>query len=85
LSDPAQLTDELKKWVEDVKKRGLIKYFGYSAHKNMAEGMIAAAKCGWVDVILTAYNIQFINDAKMQKAIERKQVEKQQKSEPKFF
>jgi predicted aldo/keto reductase-like oxidoreductase len=70
LSDPVQLTDDLKKWVEDVKKRGLIKYFGYSAHKNMAEGMMGAAKCGWVDIILTAYNIQFINDVKMQKAID---------------
>jgi predicted aldo/keto reductase-like oxidoreductase len=70
LSDPAQLTPELKIWVEDVKKRGLIKYFGYSAHKNMAEGMLGAAKCGWIDVILTAYNIQFVNDTKMQKAID---------------
>ena len=36
-ADPARLIDELKQWVENAKKRGLIKFFGFSTHKNMAQ------------------------------------------------
>jgi predicted aldo/keto reductase-like oxidoreductase len=70
LSNPAQLTDELKEWAEDCKKRGLFNYVGYSAHQNMAQGLAAAAKCGWVDVILTAYNFQLMQDDEYQRAID---------------
>ena len=36
LSNPAQLNDEMKKWVEKAKERKVIKYFGFSTHANMA-------------------------------------------------
>ena len=42
LSNPAQLTDELKKWAKKCKKKGLFKYIGYSAHENMAQGLLVA-------------------------------------------
>ena len=70
LSSPAQLTGELKKWAEKCKKRGLFKYIGYSAHENMAQGLRAAVKCGWVDVALVAYNFQFMQDNDYQRAID---------------
>ena len=37
LSDPSQLDDRLKKWAEFTKRRGLIKFIGFSTHKNMAK------------------------------------------------
>jgi len=70
LSDPAQLTDDLKQWVKSAKKRTLIRFFGFSTHKNMARCLIAAAKLGWIDAIMTSYNFRLMQDAKMQAAVE---------------
>ena len=70
LSDPAQLTDELKQWAKSAKKRNLIRYFGFSTHKNMAKCLAAAAKLDWIDAITTLYNFRVMQDADMQAAIE---------------
>lgn len=70
LKDPAQLTDDVKDWAESCKKRGLFKYLGYSAHTNMAASLEAAAKCGWIDVALVAYNFQLMQDDNYQRAID---------------
>jgi len=68
--DAAQLTDEVRDWAASAKKRGLIRYFGFSTHANMAACLAAAAKCDWVDVILTMYNFQWAEDEEMQKALD---------------
>jgi len=65
-----QLTDELKNWAEGAKKRGLIKYFGFSTHKNMANVLLAASKLDWIDVVMTSYNFRLMQDPKMLEAIE---------------
>jgi len=70
LSEPAELTDELRQWVENAKKKKLIRYFGFSTHKNMAQALAAAAKLGWVDAIMTTYNFRLTQDAQMQDAVE---------------
>ncbi|MBA7695447.1 L-glyceraldehyde 3-phosphate reductase [subsurface metagenome] len=70
LSDAAQLTDELKEWAESAKKRKLIRFFGFSTHKNIDQNLVAAAKLGWIDVIMTAYNFRLMQDSKIQAAIE---------------
>lgn len=70
MSDPAKLNDELKKWAEGAKKRGVIRYFGLSTHKNMAQVLNTAAKLDWVDAIMTAYNFRLMQDAEMQKALD---------------
>jgi len=70
LSDPARLTDELKQWAKSAKKRKLIRFFGFSTHKNMAQCLIAAAKLDWIDAITTLYNFRVMQDPKMQAAIE---------------
>jgi len=69
-SDPAQFTDELRRWVEDAKKRGLIKFFGFSTHSNMAKCLTAAAKLGWIDALMTSYNFRLMQDPEMQSAID---------------
>jgi len=70
LSDPAELTAEPKKWAESAKKRKLIRYFGFSTHKNMAPCLMAAAKLDWIDAILTKYNFREMQNPKMQAAID---------------
>ncbi|MBN2020193.1 MAG: aldo/keto reductase [Sedimentisphaerales bacterium] len=70
LNDIDQLTDELKAWSQDAKKRGLIKYFGFSTHKNMQKCLWDASKLDWIDAILTTYNFRLTKDPTMQKAID---------------
>ena len=70
LSDPGRLTDEIKQWAKSAKKRNLIRFFGFSTHKNMARCLTAAAKLDWIDAITTLYNFRVMQDASMQAAIE---------------
>jgi predicted aldo/keto reductase-like oxidoreductase len=70
LSDPAQLTDELKQWAESAKKRNLIRFLAFSTHENMAKCLAAAAKLDWIDAIMTVYNFRLMQDTEMQAAIE---------------
>jgi predicted aldo/keto reductase-like oxidoreductase len=70
LSDPSQLDDGLKRWVEDAKKRKMIRFFGFSTHKNMAQCLTAAAKLGWIDAIMTSYNFRLMQNAEMHDAVE---------------
>jgi len=70
LSDPARLTDELKQWAESAKKRNLIRFFGFSTHKNMPQNLTAAAKLGWIDAIMTTYNFRVMQDPEMASAVE---------------
>lgn len=70
MSDPAQLTDELRQWAQSAKKRKLIRFFGFSTHKNMAQCLTAAAKLDWIDGIMTSYNFRLMQDEKMLEAVE---------------
>ncbi len=70
LQDPALLTDEIRGYAEDAKKRGLIRFFGFTTHKNMAKCLAAGAKLDWIDVIMTAYNFRLMQDAELQDAID---------------
>jgi predicted aldo/keto reductase-like oxidoreductase len=68
--DPAQLTNELKEWVESAKKRKLIRFFGFSTHSNMAKCLAAAAKLDWIDAVMTSYNFRLMQDQELMDAIE---------------
>lgn len=70
LYHPAQLTDEMRDWVKGAKQRGLIRYFGFSTHKNMPRCLVAAAKLDWIDAVITAYNFRLMQDAKMTAAVD---------------
>ncbi|HPS55059.1 MAG TPA: aldo/keto reductase [Sedimentisphaerales bacterium] len=70
LDDISQMTDELIKWGESAKKRKLIKYFGFSTHKNMANNLMAASKMQGIDAILSTYNYRLTKDQAMQDAIQ---------------
>jgi aryl-alcohol dehydrogenase-like predicted oxidoreductase len=70
LSDPAKLTDDLRQWVDSAKKRKLIRFFGFSTHKNMPECLAAAAKLGWIDAAMTTYSYRIMQDTELQDAVE---------------
>jgi len=70
LRNPAQLTNELKQWIEEAKKRGVIKFSGFSTHRNMAQCLTSAAKLNWIDAIMTKYDFRLMQDAEMQAGIE---------------
>jgi len=70
LSDPAQLTDELKEWVKSAKKRKLIRFFGFPTHQNIVDCLTAAAKLDWIDVVMFIYNFRLMQDPKMSAAID---------------
>lgn len=65
-----QLTQELGKWSRSAKQRGLIKYFGFSTHDNMADCLLYASKLDWIDAIMTTYNVSEMQEPKMQAAVE---------------
>jgi predicted aldo/keto reductase-like oxidoreductase len=70
LNDPVQLTDELRQWVKDAKKRKLFRFFGFSTHSNMAQCLAAAAKLDWIDAIMTSYSFRLMQDKELNAAIE---------------
>ncbi|MHC4113027.1 MAG: aldo/keto reductase, partial [Planctomycetota bacterium] len=70
IEDPAVLTDEIRKYAEEAKKKKLIRYFGFTTHKNMAKCLAAAAKLDWIDVIMTSYNFRTMQDPELQDAID---------------
>ncbi|MHC4862752.1 MAG: aldo/keto reductase [Planctomycetota bacterium] len=70
LEHPGQLTDELKYWAKKAKKKGVIRFFGFSTHENMARNLAAAARLDWIDVIMVNYNFRLMQDQRMQAAVD---------------
>lgn len=65
-----ELTDDVKAWAERAKAKGVIRFFGFSAHKNMENSMIAAAKLGWIDGIMMSYNYRLMVKNEMKRAVD---------------
>jgi aryl-alcohol dehydrogenase-like predicted oxidoreductase len=65
-----ELTDEVKAWAEKAKSSGKIRFFGFSAHKNMGKSMLAAAKLGWIDGIMMSYNYRLMGKDEMKRAVD---------------
>ncbi|MFC1825420.1 aldo/keto reductase [Thermodesulfobacteriota bacterium] len=70
ISNPGVLDDEIRGWVEKRKAEGSIRFFGFSAHRNMEECMLGAAKRGWIDGIMVTYNYRLMNTDDMKRAVE---------------
>jgi uncharacterized protein len=65
-----ELTPEVKAWAERKKAEGRIRFFGFSAHKNMENSMLAAAKLGWIDGIMMSYNYRLMVKDGMKRAVD---------------
>jgi uncharacterized protein len=65
-----ELNDRTRIWAEKAKKAGKIRFFGFSTHSNMEECMLAAAKLGWIDGIMMAYNFRLMHTDPMKRAVD---------------
>ena len=60
MRSPNQLTDELRQFAETAKKKGQIRFFGFSNHANTTDNLAAAAKLEWIDALLVAFNYRMM-------------------------
>ncbi len=65
-----QLTNDVKAWAEKAKAKGKIRFFGFSAHKNMENSMLAAANLGWIDGLMMSYNYRLMFKDEMKRAVD---------------
>lgn len=72
LGEHAKLTlsNDVKVWAQSAKERGLIRFFGFTTHKNIVQNLTTAARLDWIDIVMTAYNFRLMQDPKLQDAIE---------------
>jgi predicted aldo/keto reductase-like oxidoreductase len=69
IDDINVLSNDVRKWVEKVKKEKKIRFFGFSTHKNMDACLDGASILGWIDGILTFYNYRMRNIKSMEDAL----------------
>jgi uncharacterized protein len=65
-----ELNDRTRQWAKEAKAAGKIKFFGFSAHRNMAALLTAAAKLEYIDGIMLAYNYRIMHTPAMKAAID---------------
>jgi predicted aldo/keto reductase-like oxidoreductase len=71
LTDGNYLSPEMEKTVEQLKKLGHIRHFGFSCHDaNVAELLQRAAKTPWVDAVMFRYNFRQYGDKELNAAID---------------
>ncbi len=71
IDDISVLNNDVRKWVEKVKKEKKIRFFGFCTHKNMANCLSGASDIGWIDGIQTVYNYRMRNIQQMEEAIQK--------------
>jgi aryl-alcohol dehydrogenase-like predicted oxidoreductase len=64
------LSLDVKRWAERNKARGLIRFFGFSTHSNMAQCLLDGAKLGWIDGIMTSYNYRLMSTDEMKRGVD---------------
>ncbi|MBF0258674.1 MAG: aldo/keto reductase [Desulfamplus sp.] len=69
IKDISEVNDDTRRWAEDAKKAGKIKFFGFSTHSNMEKCMMAASKMEWIDGIMMTYNYRIMDTPAMKEAI----------------
>ncbi len=65
-----ELTNGVRVWAEKAKAAGKIRFFGFSAHKNMENSLLEAAKLGWIDGIMMSYNYRLMVKDEMKRAVD---------------
>ena len=70
ISSIREMSGEMKSWAEKMKAAGKIRFFGFSTHSNMEDCLLGAAKLGWIDGIMTAYNYRLMQSDKMRQAVD---------------
>jgi uncharacterized protein len=71
VADVKELTPDIRKWVEKVKKEKKIKFFGFCTHKNITTCLNDGAELGWIDGIQTVYNYRTQGSKKTEEALQK--------------
>jgi predicted aldo/keto reductase-like oxidoreductase len=72
LDDESKLNSTLARTVEQLKKEGRIKFFGFSCHSgNVVELLDKAAGLSWIDSIMFRYSFRSYGDKPLNQAIDR--------------
>ncbi len=71
LRDAKYLTKDLARTVEQLKKEGKLKYFGFSCHHgNVAELLQKASELSWIDSVMFRYNFRQYGNKELNKAMD---------------
>ncbi len=70
ISNIDEMKPAFKDWAAEMKQAGKIKSFGFSAHSNMADCLLGAAKLDWIDAVMVSYNFRVMHDPKMKAAVD---------------
>lgn len=70
ISSTDALTPEVKAWAEKMKAAKKMRFFGFSTHSNMEQCLTDAARLGWIDVVMLAYNYRVLNTDAMKAAVD---------------
>jgi uncharacterized protein len=70
MPDAKQLTDDLRKWAEEKKKKGQIKFFGFSTHSSQGRNLLAASKLDWIDACLVRADFRVIREKEMNEGLD---------------
>jgi predicted aldo/keto reductase-like oxidoreductase len=64
-----ELDGDTRRWAEKAKADGKIRFFGFSAHRNMEALLTRAAKLGYIDGIMLTYNFRNMHTPEMKAAV----------------
>jgi predicted aldo/keto reductase-like oxidoreductase len=71
LQDASFINNDLAKLVEQKKKDGKLRHFGFSCHDgNVAELLHKAAETSWVECVMFRYNFRQYGNAELNKAMD---------------
>lgn len=71
VDDIKVLDKDVRKWVENVKKKKKIRFFGFCTHKKMDACLGGGAKLGWIDGVQTFYNHRIQGVKSMEDALHK--------------
>jgi uncharacterized protein len=70
ISKIKEISAEMKTWAEGMKSAGKLRFFGFSTHSNMEDCLLGAARLGWIDGIMMAYNYRIMHTDKMRQGVD---------------
>ena len=70
ISSISEMDYDTKAWAEMAKRKGKIRFFGFSTHSNMEKCLLEGAKLGWIDGIMMTYNYRLMHTDDMRRAVD---------------
>ena len=69
ISRISEMDDDIRRWAEEAKSNGSIRFMGFSTHSNMENCLLKAPSLGWIDGIMMTYNYRLMQTDKMRAAL----------------